>query len=443
MTGKRQLRLGAFMRPVSIHTAWWRYPGAYPDANFNFRHIARFAQTLERGKFDAFFMADHLALLNMPMDALKRSATTTSFDPLTLLPALAVVTERLGLIATASTTFNEPYHIARKFASLDHISNGRAGWNLVTTSNPDAALNFGLAEHVEHAERYRKAREFYDVVTGLWDSWADDAFIRDVETGIYFDPGRMHVLNHKGSHFSVRGPLNVARPIQGWPVIVQAGSSEAGRQIAAETAEMVFAAGGSIEEARRFYADVKGRMAALGRDREHLKILPGALVVVGETEAEAQQKRDLLDSLVHPDSGLASLSVALGCDASGFNLDGPLPEIPETNQSKSGRQRVIDRAKRDNLTVRQLAQIAGGYGGLSLTGTPKSIADEMEEWLFTGACDGFNVMFPYVPGGLDDFVNLVVPELQRRGLFRTEYEGSTLRENLGLPKPVNRFFPDV
>ena len=264
MTERRQLRLGAFMRPVSIHTAWWRYPGAYPDANFNFRHIARFAQTLERGKFDAFFMADHLALLNMPMEALKRSATTTSFDPMTLLPTLAVVTERLGLIATASTTFNDPYHIARKFASLDHISNGRAGWNLVTTSNPDAALNFGLDEHVEHAERYRIGREFYDVVTGLWDSWADDAFIRDVENGIYFDPERLHVLNHKGPHFSVRGPLNIARPVQGWPVIVQAGASDAGRQIAAETAEMVFAAGGPVADARAYYADVKSRLPRAG-----------------------------------------------------------------------------------------------------------------------------------------------------------------------------------
>ncbi|HEX2943127.1 MAG TPA: LLM class flavin-dependent oxidoreductase [Rhodopila sp.] len=442
MTGRRMLRLGAFMRPVSIHTAWWRYPGAYPDANFNFSHIARFAQTLERGKFDAFFMADHLALLNMPMAALKRSATTTSFDPLTLLPALAVVTQHLGLIATASTTFNEPYHIARKFASLDHISNGRAGWNLVTTSNPDAALNFGLEEHVEHAERYRRAREFYDVVTGLWDSWADDAFIRDVESGVYFDPDRMHVLNHKGPFFSVRGPLNVARPVQGWPVIVQAGASDAGRQIAAETAEVVFAAGGPIADARQFYADVKGRMRVIGRDPEHLKIMPGALVVVGDTLVDAQRKKDLLDSLVHPDSGLASLSVALGYDASSFDLDAPLPDIPETNQSKSGRQRVIDRARRDNLTVRQLAQIAGGYGGLSIVGTPAMIADTMQEWLETDACDGFNVMFPYVPGGLDEFVELVVPELQRRGIFRTEYEGRTLRENLGLPRPGNRFFPD-
>ena len=437
----RMLRLGAFMRPVGIHTAWWRYPGGMPDANFNFGHIKRFAQTLERGRFDAFFMADHLALLNMPMDALKRSATVTSFDPLTLLPALAVVTERIGLVATASTTYNDPYHIARKFASLDHISNGRAGWNLVTTSNPDAALNFGLDAEVEHGERYRRGREFYDVVTGLWDSWADDAFIRDVASGVFFDPGRLHVLGHKGEHFSVRGPLNVARPVQGWPVIVQAGASEAGRQIAAETAEVVFASAASLADGQRFYADVKGRMPALGRDPAHLKILPGALVIVGDTLAAAQAKRRTLDSLVHADSAIANLSMRLGTDVSGADPDGPLPEIPETNASKSGRQSLLDLARREGLTVRQLAQRMGGYGGLTMVGTPASIADEMEAWLASDACDGFNVMFPYLPDGLDDFVDLVVPELQRRGLFRREYEGKTLRENLGLPRPANRFFP--
>ncbi|MBV8338022.1 MAG: LLM class flavin-dependent oxidoreductase [Alphaproteobacteria bacterium] len=441
MAAARQLHLGAFMRPVSIHTAWWRYPGAWPDANFNFQHLKRFAQTLERGRFDAFFMADHLAVLNMPMAALKRSATVTSFDPLTLLPALATATEHLGLIATASTTFEPPYLIARRFASLDHISGGRAGWNLVTTSNPDAALNFGLTEHMEHGERYRRAREFFDVVTGLWDSWADDAFIRDVESGVYFDPERLHVLDHQGEFFSVRGPLNIARPIQGWPVIVQAGASEAGRQIAAETAEVIFAGGGNLEDAQRFYADVKGRMRPLRRSPDHMKILPGALVVVGETAAEARAKRAVLDGLVHPDSGLASLSIALGHDASEFDLDGPLPEILESNASKSGRQRIIERARRDNLTVSQLAQIAGSYGGLALVGTPAMIAEQMEEWLYSDACDGFNIMFPYVPVGLDDFVNQVVPELQRRGLFRREYEGKTLRENLGLPRPDNRFFP--
>src|SRR5258708_3568734 len=220
MAASRHLRLAAFMRPATIHTGAWRYPGAFPDANFNFAHLKRFAQTLERGKFDAFFMADHLAVMNMPMAALKRSATVTSFDPLTLLPALAAVTERIGLIATASTTYNEPYHVARKFASLDHISGGRAGWNLVTSANPQEAFNFGLDQHVEHGERYRRAREFFDVVTGLWDSWADDAFVRDVENGIYFDPEKLHVLDHRGEHLKVRGPLNIPRPIQGWPVIV-------------------------------------------------------------------------------------------------------------------------------------------------------------------------------------------------------------------------------
>src|SRR5437016_12429564 len=272
--GSRQMRLGAFMRPVGIHTAWWRYPGAYPDANFNLKHLIRFAQKLEQGRFDAWFMADHLAVLNLPMAALKRSATVTSFDPLTLLPILAMATEYLGLIATASTTFEPAYTIARRFASLDHISGGRAGWNVVTTSNPDAALNFGLEEHVEHDERYRRAREFYDVVTGLWDSWADNAFIRDVEHGIFFDPTKMHVLDHKGKYLSVRGPLNIARPVQGWPVIVQAGASEAGRQLAAETAEAVFTAQSNLAAGRQFYADVKARMEKAGRAREHMKILP-------------------------------------------------------------------------------------------------------------------------------------------------------------------------
>jgi FMN-dependent oxidoreductase (nitrilotriacetate monooxygenase family) len=440
MAQSRRLRLGAFMRPVGIHTAWWRYPGADSDANFSFSHLKQFARTLERGRFDAFFMADHLAVLNMPMDALKRSATATSFDPRALLPALAAVTDHIGLIATGSTTFDEPYHIARFFASLDHLSGGRAGWNVVTTSNPDAALNFGREEHLEHAERYRRAREFHDVVTGLWDSWADDAFIRDAETGVFFDPAKLHVLNHKGKYFSVRGPLNVARPIQGWPVIVQAGASDAGRQLAAETAEVIFGAGGSLAASQEFYRDVKGRTARAGRDPEHLKILPGAFVVVGETIQQAQDKRALLDSLVHPDSGMASLSVALGCDASKFDLDAPLPEIPETNASKSARDRVVDYARRHNATVRQLAQRMGGYGGSAFVGTPASIADEMEAWLNSEACDGFNILFPTVPEGLDDFVNSVVPELQRRGLFRREYEGATLRENLGLPRPTNRFF---
>ena len=440
MAAEKQLRLGAFMRPVSIHTGSWRYPNAFPDANFNFAHLRRFAETLERGCFDAFFMADHLAVLNMPIEALQRSHTVTSFEPFTLLSALAGATKHIGLIATGSTTFDAPYHVARRFASLDHISAGRAGWNIVTTSNPDAALNFGLEAHMEHGERYARAREFYEVVTGLWDSFADDAFVRDVERGLYFDPAKMHVLNHKGKYYSVRGPLNIARPVQGWPVIVQAGASEAGRQLAAETAEVVFAAGSNLANAQRFYGDVKGRMRKIGRDPEHLKVLPGALVVVGDTISQAQAKRARLDGLVNYANAIASLSIALGHDASGFDPDGPLPAIPESNASKSGRERVIELARRENLTVRELAQRLGGYGGLAFVGTPQSIADGMHEWLLTAGCDGFNVMFPYLPEGLDDFVGRVVPELQRRGIFRSRYEGTTLRENLGLPRPANRNF---
>ena len=442
MSESRMLRLGAFMRPISIHTAAWRYPGGTPDANFNWPLIKRLTQKLEHGKFDAFFMADHLAVPNMPTDALKRSATVTSFAPMTLLPALAAVTERIGLIATMSTTYNAPYHVARLFASLDHLSGGRAAWNIVTSTNPYEALNFGLKEHLEHDERYRRAREFYDVVTGLWDSWADDAFIRDVDSGVYSDPAKLHVLDHQGKYFSARGPLNVARPVQGWPVIVQAGQSDAGRQLAAETAEMVFSGVSDIATAQRVYADIKARALAVGRNPDHIVIMPGAFVVVGDTAAEAHAKKARLDSLVHPDSGLGTLSVQLGVDASKFDLDGPLPDdLPPTNASHTSRQKLVDMARNDKLTVRQLAQYVGGaFGTLEMIGTPAMIADQMQQWLESRACDGFNVMFPYLPGGLDDFVDQVVPQLQRRGLFRRHYAGSTLREHLGLPRPANRFF---
>lgn len=386
-------------------------------------------------------MADHMAVLNMSVEALKRSHTTTSFEPFTLLAALSQHTEHIGLVATGSTTFDAPYHIARRFASLDHLSGGRAGWNIVTTSNPDAALNFGMDEHMEHSERYKRAREFYDVVTGLWDSWADDAFIRDAESGIYVDPEKMHVLNHKGKYLSVKGPLNIARPVQGWPVIVQAGASEPGKQLAAETAEGVFTSQANLKVGQAFYADVKARAEKAGRSRDHIKILPGCFVVIGETVEEARKKRAKLDSLVHYANAIGSLSIALGHDASKFDPDGPLPDdIPESNASKSGRERTIALAKRENLTVRQLAQRLGGHAGLAMIGTVKTIADEMEEWLMTEGSDGFTVQFPYLPGGLDDFVDKLVPELQRRGIFRKEYEGRTLRENLGLPRPTNRFF---
>jgi FMN-dependent oxidoreductase (nitrilotriacetate monooxygenase family) len=437
----KKLHLTAFMRPVSLHTGAWRYPGAYPDANFNLAHLKSFIKKLEDAKFDAFFMADHLAVLNMPVEALKRSHTVTSFEPFTLLSALSQVTEKIGLAATASTTYDEPYHIARRFASLDHISGGRAAWNIVTTGNPESSKNFGRDEHLEHGDRYKRAREFYNVVTGLWDSFADDAFVRDPESGVFVDPDKIHTLNHKGDDLQVKGPLNIARPIQGWPVIVQAGQSDPGRQLAAETAEAVFCSPRDLESAKALYADIKGRAVAAGRDRDHLKILPAALIIVGDTAEDARQKRLTLDGLVHYDSAIASLSVALGSDASGFDPDAPLPaDIPDTNASKTGREGVIKLARDEGLTVRQLAGRYGGYSGLAFVGTPQTIADDMEVWLDQEAADGFTVVLPFVPQGLDDVTQRLVPELQRRGLFRTEYEGSTLREHLGLPRPKNQFF---
>lgn len=437
----KKLHLTAFMRPVSLHTGAWRYPGSWPDANFNFTHLKYFIQKLEAAKFDAFFMADHLAVLNMPVEALKRSHTITSFEPFTLLSALSVVTEKIGLAATASTTYDEPYHIARRFASLDHLSNGRAAWNIVTTGNPESSKNFGLDEHVQHSERYKRAREFYDVVTGLWDSFADDAMVRDRETGIYFDPEKMHVLNHKGDELKVKGPLNIARPVQGWPVIVQAGQSDPGRQLAAETAEAVFCSPRNLEAAKELYQDIKDRAVAAGRDRNHLKILPAALVIIADTVEEAQSKRLELDSFVHYDSAIASLSILLGCDAAAFDPDSLLPDdIPETNASKTARASVIELAQKEKLTVRQLAQRYGGQSGLAFVGTPESIADEMGIWLAEDGADGFTITFPFLPQGLDDVTDRLVPELQRRGIFREDYEGMTLREHLGLPRPENQFF---
>lgn len=442
MTEHRQLHLGAFMRPAAIHTGAWRYPGADPYANFSLEQMRRSIRRLEEAKFDAFFMADHLALLNMPVAGLRRSHTVTSFEPFTLLSALSAVTERIGLVATASTTFDAPYHIARRFASLDHISAGRAGWNVVTTANPDAALNFGYTSQMDHDDRYERAREFVDVVTGLWDSFADDAFIRDVKSGIFVDPARIHPIDHQGPSLQVRGPLNIARPPQGWPVIVQAGASPAGRQLAAETAEVIFGAPPTIEAARSFNADIRSRMAAIGRDPDRLRYLPGAFVVVADSMDEAFERRATLDSLIHYESGIGSLNSMLGFDVSAYDPDGPLPEIPETEAGRSQRERMVNLAHEKGLTIRELAQAAASYAGFAFVGTATSIADEMQAWRETDASDGFNVMFPWIPGGLDEVVDKLVPELQRRGLFRRDYAGRTLREHLGLPRPPNRFFPN-
>ncbi len=424
------------------HVAAWRHPGAQEDGGLNFPHYRRLAQTAERAKFDMVFLADGVAVRReLNPESLSRQGQLVHFEPLTLLSALAAVTDHVGLVATASTTYNEPYHIARKFASLDYLSGGRAGWNIVTSATEAEAKNFNRDKHMEHALRYERAREFVQVVTGLWDSWDDDAFIRDKESGVYVDPEKLHVLNHKGKHFSVRGPLNVARPVQGYPVLVQAGASEDGQDFAAQTAEVIFTAQPTLAEAQAFYAGLKGQLAKYGRTPDQLKIMPGIFPVIGQTEQEAKEKYDQLQALIHPKVGLSLLSNLVGeVDLSSYPLDGPLPELPETNLQRSRLKLVQDWAARENLTIRQLYEaIAGARGHRTIWGTPVQIADQLEEWFVNDAADGFNIMPPYLPGGLDEFVELVVPELRRRGLFRTEYEGSTLRENLGLSRPANQF----
>lgn len=449
-TKKPQLRLGAFLPSTGHHVASWRHPEAQADGGLNFQHYKRLAQTAERGKFDMIFFADGVAVRdaygglrqrNQSADVLSRNGKLVHFEPLTLLSALSVVTENIGLTATVSTTYNEPYHLARKFASLDYLSGGRAGWNLVTSATEAEALNFNQEKHMEHTLRYERAKEFVDVVTKLWDSWEDDAFLHDKESGIYFDPNKLHVPNHKGEHFSVRGPLNVARPIQGYPVIIQAGSSEDGKDLAAQTVEVIFTAQQTLAEAQAFYTDVKGRLAQYGRSPDHLKIMPGVFPVIGKTEQEAKDKFDQIQELIDPVVGLNLLgSMIGGFDLSGYPLDGPLPDLPETNGGKSRQQLLTDLARRENLTIRQLyLWIAGARGHRQILGKPEQIADQLEDWFINGGADGFNIMPPWLPGGLDEFVDLVIPELQRRGLFRTEYEARTLRENLGLPRPVNQF----
>ena len=442
MSAKRQFRLGAFVQATGHHISAWRHPNTQIDAGLNFEHYKEITQTAEQGLFDAVFLADSPGVWGGSPETQIRNGKIAHFEPVTLFSALSSVTKNIGFISTASTTYEEPYTLARKFASLDHLSNGRAGWNVVTTGNENAAANFGLEHHPEHSQRYERAEEFVAVVQGLWDSWEDDAFIRDRESGVYFDADKLHTLNHKGKHFSVRGPLNVSRPPQGYPVIVQAGASEPGRDLAARTAEVIFTANQTLADAQEFYADVKGRLAKYGRSPDDLKIMPGAFPIIGRTEEEAQEKYEFLQSLIHPDVAWGILAnYYKGVDLSKYSLDDIAPELPtDTNNNKSRLKLVKDLATRGTLTLRELYRsLATARGHRTILGTPEAIADQLEEWFINGAADGFNIMPPILPTGLDEFVNLVVPILQKRGLFRTDYEGSTLRENLGLRRPVNRF----
>ncbi|GIO15655.1 monooxygenase [Cohnella xylanilytica] len=442
---QRQMALGAMMFfPAGEHISSWRHPEANASGLMDFQYYKHIVQAAERGKFDMFFYADELYVWDRFESGIAE-ANSIRPEPFTLLSALAAVTERIGLAATISTTYNEPYHIARKLGTLDHLSGGRAGWNIVTSQTDEEARNFNREKHLEHSDRYGRAREFVEVTQGLWDSWDDDALVFDKTTAVFADKDKMHLLNYRSEEFSVRGPLNVSRPPQGYPVLIQAGASEAGKELAAATAEVVFAPGtafgplGTIEDGKALYDDIKGRMAKYGRSPDELKILPGFLPVIGRTEEEAAEKLEIVDQLTSEKLGLDLLSHYLGRDVSGYPLDEPLPYTPTLdgyNQSKSNLQRIIQLLERERLTIRQLYKRINSRG---IAGTPKQIADRMEAWFEGGAADGFNVMFPHLPGGLDDFVKLVVPELQQRGLFRTEYSGTTLRDHLGLKRPNSRY----
>ena len=442
MTERRMMKLGAFVHETGQHVAAWRHPGAYTQSGVSFAQMLDVAKTAERGRFDLFFLADSAAVSVFgSADSRGRMGKQVKFEPMTVLSALAAVTTHIGLVATSTTTYAEPYTLARQFASLDQISGGRAGWNLVTSNNEAEAYNHGRDQHVAHADRYDRADEFAKVVTGLWDSWDDDAFIRDQGSGIFLDPAKMHVLDHRGKHFAVRGPLNVARSPQGRPVLVQAGASDTGRDLASRLAEVVFTAQDVFERARDFYGDVMERLPRHGRTAAEVKVLPGIYPVVGRSESEAREKYEFLQSLIHPSVGLAVLEHTIGVGGlDQYPLHGPVPDMGDTNGPLSRQRLLLEAARRENMTLWELClHNAGPRGHLLAVGTPEQVVDVMEHWFRDGAADGFNVMPAWLPGSLTDFVDMVIPELQRRGLFRTEYEGATLRENLGLPRPASRW----
>jgi FMN-dependent oxidoreductase (nitrilotriacetate monooxygenase family) len=435
----RTLHLNAFLMSSGHHEAAWRLPESDPHADLDVDHWVRLARIAERGTLDSLFLADSPSFWH---GAEFRPAG--QLDPLVLLSVLAAATTHIGLIATASTTYNAPYELARRFASLDHVSGGRAGWNIVTTSDRGAAQNFGLADQPAHADRYARATEFLDVTLKLWDSWDDDAVLADKTTGRFAAPGRIHTIDHEGDHYRVRGPLNVPRSPQGRPLLVQAGSSEDGKDFAARYAEAVFTAQQTIEDAQAFYADLKGRAEQLGRDPGSVKILPGIVPVLGGTVAEAERRARELEELIVPAYGLEQLADILEVPIEIFELDEQLPDeiagTPDVEGARSRAALVVALARRERLTVRQLlGRLGGGRGHWTVVGTPEQVADALETWFREGAADGFNIMGPVLPASLADFVEQVVPILRRRGLFRREYEGTTLRDHYGLARPAGRY----
>lgn len=433
------MKLGMFYWPgAGQHMAAWRHPDAHPDFDVDVQRIIDLAKLAERGLFDMFFMADSLTFWRGSLEAMSHDAAGAWIEPLTVMATIAQHTKHLGLVCTSSTTYDQPYLLARRFAGLDLASGGRAGWNLITTNNSNAAKSFGHEQHVEKSQRYRVAQEFAHVVRGLWNSWKQDAFVRDQKSGLFFDPDKLFVLEHEGEFYKVKGPLIVPPSLQGEPVMVQAGSSEDGRELAAATAEVIFGAQQHLDVAQKFYADVKGRMRAYGRDADSLKIMPGLTVCVAETREQAAADFAALQDLIDPVMGLALLSQRMDFDFSGCDPDDPVPQIPVTAGGGSRAQLVNELiAKNPGMTLRTLYKnFAAARGHGLIVGTPTEVADHMERWFTGKACDGFNVMPPLYPRDLQRFVDLVVPELQRRGLFRTQYESSTLRGNLGLTRPA-------
>lgn len=419
------------------HVASWRYPTAQPHRTFDLDYLVELAQIAEKGKFDTIFFAD---VFGQPLA--ENSPSGLKLDPVIIQSALAAKTKNIGLVATLTTSYNEPFQVARKYIGIDHLSKGRAAWNVVTSANENEALLFGREKHYSHAERYERAEEFVDVVKQLWFSIDSEALVIDKESGKYLDLEKVYPVNHEGKWFKVKGTLDSTTSPQGHPVIVQAGSSEAGKELAAKTAEVIFTAWQTLEEAQAFYRDVKGRLAKYGRKPEDLKIMPGVFITVAKTEEEAIAKRNELNSYILPEVGLEYLSNFINVDLTGHDPDGPIPNFGELEDvTNPGIRRNLIRGiiERENLTtLRQVYErISGARGHREIVGTPEQIADQLQEWFDNEAADGFNIQPPTFPDGLKDIVELVIPELQRRGLFRTEYEGTTLRENLGLAIPVN------
>lgn len=440
------MNIMTLLTSVGMHLTGWRHPDAWSETVINFGQAAECARMAEQAKLDMLFLADGNGVREMGnralFEAMSPSSRPAGFEPLTLLSALATVTERIGLVATATTTYDEPFHVARRYASLDHLSGGRAGWNIVTTSYEGDALNFSHDSHVPKDLRYERAREFVDVVLGLWDSWGDDAFPQDKQSGRYLDADRVKALDHVGKHFQVKGPLNVARCPQGRPVLFHAGQSEPGLELAAYAADCVFAIAGTKEQARTITEGLKARAVRYGRSPSSIKILMAATIYPGRTEAEAEELCQTLNTLIPPAIALGNLSKLVVADLSAYDVDGPMPELPEDIQGPSAPRKIVNEwVRREQPTLRQVYQrYSLTQGNPMFKGTPLQIADQMEDWYTSGACDGFLIGPAVMPTSLRLFTEKVVPELQRRGLFRTEYPGKTLRDIIGVPTPENGNF---